>query len=158
MKSKTAFSLYIPRPIRFVDIYEIENWTIKIYSISVYHEFVSSEHISEAINVLRPCLRRSADYGLATYQIATLIIHEYAGGCFVVINWWTDENMLQNVVYLKRNDQSEFTLFSENGVCTCGWEMTIWWHERNACVDHVLMKNQQPDFRAYLEEHFNADV
>jgi hypothetical protein len=65
--------------------------------------------------------------------------------------------MLQNFVYLKANNAAEFVLFSDKGISTCVWEMAIWWHERNAWVKHILMKNEKPDFEAYLMEHFNGE-
>ena len=40
----------------------------------------------------------------------------------------------------------------------CVWEMAILWHERNAWVKHVLMKNENPDFEGYLNEQLNQDI
>ncbi len=143
---------YQPRPIRFVELFEVENWTIKIYSISIVNELVSAENLHHAKANLQAWLEKSKAYDLETYNIATLILHEGKEGCFAIINWWIDDNMLQNFVYLKPNGENEYRLYSQDGMATCVWEMEIWWHERNAWVKHVLMKNEKPDFESYLKE------
>ena len=150
-------NMYKPRPIRFLEVFQHEDWAIKIYSISSKKEQVNVQDLALAKNNLEAWLQESKAYNLETYNIATLILHEFDGGCFAIVNWWTDENMLQNFVYLKANNTAEFAPFSDKGISTCVWEMAIWWHERNAWVKHVLMKNEKPDFKAYLMEHLNGE-
>ena len=67
--------------------------------------------------------------------------------------------MLQHYVYLANNKQPEqFKLFSNNGIITCVWESAVIWFERNAWIKHVLMKNENPNFKSYLQEYLNQDV
>ena len=148
---------YSPRPIRFMEVFQHNGWAIKIYSISSIKELVNAEDVAVAKKNLNVWLRQSKAYNLATYKIATLILHEFNEGCFAIVNWWTDENMLQNFVFLKANNAADFVLFSDKGISTCVWEMAIWWHERNAWVKHILMKHEKPDFSAYLMEHLNGE-
>ncbi|NOT36248.1 MAG: hypothetical protein HOP11_02595 [Saprospiraceae bacterium] len=149
---------YISRPIRFIELFQWNEWKIKIYSISIHNEIVSTENIQQAKLNVEKWLQTSNIYNLQTYSIATLIIHEGKEGCFAIINWWIDENMLQNFVYLKKSSEKEFALFSDNGIVTCVWELAIWWHERNAWVKHVLMNNKNPDVKAYLNDSLNHDL
>jgi hypothetical protein len=149
---------YQSRPIRFLECYQHQEWTLKIYSISSKKSRVNEEDVILAKTYLEVWLQQCVAYKLETYKIATLILHEFKEGCFAVINWWTDENMLQNFVYLKQNNTNEFVLYSDRGMASCVWEMAIWWHERNAWVKHVLMQSENPDFEAYLLEQFNADI
>jgi len=148
---------YKPRPIRFLEVFQHKDWTIKVYSISSKKEQVNAQDVALAKSNLEVWLQQSNLYNLETYKIATLILHEFNGGCFAIVNWWTDENMLQNFVYLKANNTEEFVIYSDNGISTCVWEMSIWWHERNAWVKHILMKSEKPDFETYLKEHLNGD-
>jgi hypothetical protein len=150
-------SAYQQRPVRFVEIYQHNDWQIKLYSISVKNEYVSEENVQKAKCHLESWLLKSSIHDLETYKIATLILHEGKEGCFAIINWWIDENMLQNFVYLAE-DGRDYELFSANGITTCIWEMAILWFERNAWVKHVLMKNENPDFNAYLNEQLNENV
>lgn len=148
---------YQERPIRFMEIYEHKDWHIKIYSITNKGEFVDGKYIDIAKAHLDNWLAQSKIYELKTYQIATLIIHEGKEGCFAILNWWIDENMLQNYVYLIDKNEN-IQLYSDNGICTCVWEMAVWWHERNAWVNHVLKKHQQPDFESYLNDQLNINI
>jgi hypothetical protein len=149
---------YQPRPIRFLELFEFQGWTIKIYSISIFNEFVGEHNVDLAKQNLSEWLKKSTAYQLETYQLATLIIHEYREGCFAIINWWTDENMLQNFVYLRRNSETEFHLFSGEGITTCVWEMAVLWHERNAWVKHILTQYDRPNVEGYLAEQLNETI
>jgi hypothetical protein len=150
---------YKARPIRFLEVYALQHWKIKIYSISVRHTLVDAEHIENAKQQLQVWLEGSKLYPLETYKIATLILHETKEGCFAIINWWIDENMLQQFVYLASNEQpTEFKIYSNNGMFVCVWEMEVLWFEKNAWVKNILMKVDNPDVEAYLNEHFNTDI
>lgn len=151
-------SAYKTRPIRFVEIYEVMNWKIKIYSISIYNEYIEQSNLTDAKSHIKEWLSKAEIYSFETYHHATLILHECSDGYFAIINWWIDENMLQNFVYLKKQKETAFQLFSQDGIATCVWEMAVWWHERNAWVKHVLMKHDKPDFEAYLNDQLNTDI
>jgi hypothetical protein len=156
MKFKTP---YRPRPIRFLEIHQHDDWRIKIYSISACSERVHPQTIQYAKLQLPTWMMQSQHYPLDTYQVATLILHEGKEGCFAIINWWIDENMLQQFVYLASyNNPSHFEIYSDKGIITCVWEMAVLWFERNAWVEHVLKKAPDPDFDSYLQQHLNADV
>jgi hypothetical protein len=149
---------YNTRPIRFLEIYQWNDWKIKMYSISVRHTLVDAQNIETAKQLLTVWLEDSKLYPLEIYKVATLILHEGKEGCFAIINWWIDENMLQQFVYLATNEHpTEFTLYSNNGIFTCVWEMTVLWFERNAWVEHVLKKADNPDFEGYLKAQLNED-
>lgn len=153
-----VFNPYKSRPIRFIEVFQYKNWYIKLYSISIFQEHVKDENIQLAKSYLKKWLLRATDYNLETYNIANLILHEFKDGCFAIINWWTDENMLQSFVYLKKNNVQHFEIYSNNGINTCVWEMAIWWHERNAWIKHILSKNNNPDFESYLNDVINENI
>ncbi len=148
---------YTSRPIRFIELFKQEDWTIKLYSISDRQEFVSPAYIVQAKQNLNSWLQKSKITPLEIYKIATLIFHECKDGCFAVINWWIDDNMLQHYVYLAKSASEKFEEFSSrNGISTCAWELSILWFERNAWVKYVLTTGK-PNFEAYLNEHLNED-
>ncbi len=151
-------SAYSPRPVRFIELYEINSWRIKIYSISLKAETVSERTIKHAKKNIIEWLKKTENCNLPTYKIATLILHEGKEGCFAIINWWIDENMLQLFVYLASTENPDgFKLFSNNGIITCVWELEILWFERNAWIKHVLSKHENPDIKNYLLEKLNKD-
>ncbi|MFT3908292.1 MAG: hypothetical protein QM737_02615 [Ferruginibacter sp.] len=151
---------YKTRPVRFIDILKHDGWQIKLYSISIKNDIVDLQTIEYAKLQLTTWLRNSSLYPLPNYKVATLILHEGKEGCFAIINWWIDENMLQQFVYLATNDQpTQFNLYSDKGIITCVWEMAVLWFERNAWVETVLMHPGNPDaINNYLGKHLNAIV
>ncbi len=149
---------YQLRSIRFVELCKVRGWDIKVYSISAKQSGVCQENIKLAKDALTYGLTLSNAYGLDTYYVATLIIHEGAEACYTVLNWWTGENMLQNLVFLKRPTESVFSLYSQNGMSSCVWELAVWWHERNAWIKYVLKKYEKPDLVGYLADQLNADL
>lgn len=148
---------YKERPIRLTEVFKHKEWQIKLYSISIHNERVAEKNITLAKSRLDEWLENSKRYDLEIYQIATLILHEGKEGCFAIICWWIDENMLQLFVYLKPEGSEDFVLFSDKGMVSCVWEMAVLWHERNAWVKHIL-QSTHPDFEAYLKDHINVNV
>lgn len=153
---KTEF--YKPRPIRFLEIYACAGWRIKMYSISVKAEMVTAEAITEAKKQLPGWLENSKITALKNYQIATLILHEGKEGCFAVLSWWVDENMLQLFAYLRLYGERQFHLLSDKGIVSCVWEMAILCFERNAWVEQILKRGKNPDFENYLQQQLQTDI
>lgn len=154
----TITNAYKSRPIRFIEILEVENWYVKVYSISVFNTYASESKIQKAKKSVGEWLGKATLQSRITYQIATLIIHKCQSECFAIIQWWVDENMLENHVYRAQHDADPFTIFEGNNLVTCVWEMAVWWFERNAWIEHILKKAHKPDFVSYLDEHLNQDV
>lgn len=150
---------YKPRPVRFLELYNHRDWQIKIYSISAKNETVSTEIVGYAKRNLAGMLEKDAIENLETYNTAILILHEGREGYFIIISWWIGENLLRHYVYSAPiENPSVFTLYSNNGIITCIWEMAVLWFERNAWVEHVLKKPRSPDIESYLSSRLNADV
>lgn len=151
---------YAPRPVRYLGLEEVAGWRIKTYSISVKAERVEEHVVAHVRTCLPNWLEKHSAYLLDTYGIATLILHEGREGCFAILSWWIDSNMLQTSVYLAMDPaRRDFRLFSDRGVFTCVWELAIHWFERNAWVNDVLARLDDPNGpEHYLARHFNADV
>jgi hypothetical protein len=149
---------YQTRPIRFLEIYDCEGWQVKIYSISTKSEFVSDEQLGLAKGQLPNWLQKSNTTALETYRIATFIVHEAKEGCFAVLSWWIDENMLQLFAYLRLYGAPDFKLYSGNGIVCCVWEMAVLCFERTAWTEYVLKRHGNPDFKTYLQQQLHTDI
>lgn len=150
---------YQERAVRFLGISICQRWKIKLYSISVHQEVVDTRWVNRAMRLLPKWLENSTNFPLETYRMATLILHEGREGCFAIVSWWVDENMLQLHVYQSLyNGDEEFRLISDQGLVSCVWEMAILWHERNAWVTHVLQKADSPDFDGYMSDVLNGKI
>jgi len=148
---------YKPRTIKFIEIIEYTHWQFKLYGITMQEETLSQALIDEAKQQLPYWIKNSKLTNLSTHGLGTLILHKGKEGCFAIINWWIDENMLQHFVYLKQATNN-FELYSANGIITCVWELAVLWHERNAWVMHVLEKYEHPDKVAYLNQQLNITL
>ncbi len=153
-----SFTAYEQRQVRFLELMTVGDWHIKLYSITSKKETLSETYIEKVKKELPTWLSLSETNFLEKYHIGTLLLHECKEGCFAVINWWVDENMLQHYVFLAQGESDSFHLYSTNGIVTCVWELAVIGFERNAWVKHVLLKNNEPDFTSYLNERLNAIV
>ena len=151
---------YAPRPVRYLGLEHCDGWRIKTYSISVKSERVDEGVVALVRSLLPAWLAQHTAYPLDSYRIASLILHEGREGCFAILSWWIDSNMLQTQVYLATDPgRRHFHLFSDRGIFTCVWEMAVHWHERNAWVRHVLSGPQDASsLDRYLSDHFNSDT
>lgn len=150
---------YQPRPIRPLGLFKHDDWTVKSYSISAKQKVVDQSHVNFAITNLSTWLKNSKNYPLPTYKVATLIVHEGREGIFTLVNWWIDENMLQNHVYFSSYDAPQkFIDYSKKGITACVWELAVIIHERAAWIDHVLKRASNPDVKGYLNSWLNDDV
>lgn len=154
----SVISPYKTRPIRFLELYRHKDWQVKVYSISMKTEYVQNKFTDLAKRCLSEWLQQITNYPLETYKIATLILHECKEGCFAIINWWIDENMLQQFVYLASREKPEvYKLYSDKGMVSCVWELEVLWFERNAWLHYVLANAPNPNYTLYLEQHLNKD-
>ena len=153
---------YKKRRIRFLELYAVNSWVFKMYSItSGQSEVVSEQQVTFVKENPSEWLEKSTQYALTTYNVGNVIIHEGKEGCFAIINWRIDENMLRHFVYLATKKQPHhFVLYSDNGIVSFVWEMAVLWFERNAWVNNVLSSGSINDvvINKYLNCQLNADV
>lgn len=145
---------YTPRRIDFVSVISVANWQFKVYTITVNQNFQSEDVLQQAIKNLAQWINAAAKYPLPNYKVGCLIVHEGQGSIFSLVNWWVDENMLQNHVYRTTYNQPlKFEPFSAGGIQCCVWELEVMWYERNTWIKHVLRPGE-PDFNAYLSSPY----
>lgn len=149
---------YAKRRVRRLSLIKHGDWNLEIYSISIKNSLVSEELV-EAVKVQLPQWLRHIDAFSPNYKIGALIIHEGQDGIYILLNWWTDENLMRNQVYFSTYQEPErFIDLSERRVMACVWELAILWHERNSWVANVLKKNTNPDTSTYLHDFLNKEI
>ncbi len=152
------FTPYSERTIQFVKVDTHENWRIKVYTITRQNSSIDALTWVQIKSHLTGWLEKCHAYKLPVYQIATMIVHAGVDACYVLINWWTGENMLQNYVYIKKDQDADFSLYSGDGMTACVWELAVIWHERNAWIKHILMQPEHPQFEQYLlDTHISVE-
>ncbi|MDZ8119499.1 hypothetical protein [Pontiella agarivorans] len=149
---------YRPRPIRFLDHWEIGEWRLKAYSITYTEAPLDSILVKAARHVITERLKKSAS-GTKHYGVGFAGIHQGKTGNFVFVDWWADENELNHHVYVSRSDcPSELEYMTPTGLAACTWDLYLIGHERRAWVEFVLMQASNPDLAGYLMATMNAKI
>lgn len=149
---------YAPRPIRFVELWKIADWRLKVYSIVYGGERLDSVLVGAARRVTEHRLTANAE---ATNHcgVGFVGIHQGKTGNFVFVDWWADENELHHHVYVSPSDRpAELEYMTPTGLAACAWDLFLIGHERDAWVRHVLQQASAPDVDGYLAAQLNKDV
>lgn len=149
-------TIYRSRKIQFRETVEIENWKIKIYSISKHGDFNFPEFYKNVIYKLPIWLKQNNGFNDQHSYIGFLILHAGTEGIFSLINWWVDLYMLNTNIYFTEYDKLDiFKKISGNGLAPCIWEFEVINYERMAWTKQILKKIPNPDFDTYLASNFN---
>ncbi|QHI34669.1 hypothetical protein IMCC3317_00120 [Kordia antarctica] len=148
-----------PRTISFVEVVIIDNWKIKVYTISREDEFNHPEFYKKAIAQLPNWLQKENSFNANHNNVGFLILHACKEGIISIVNWWVGENMLNTHVFLtEKIEEIEFTLISGDGIAPCIWELEIINFERLSWLKHILKQHENPNYTAYLEDHINTKL
>lgn len=147
---------YRPRPIRFVELWEKAGWKWKVYGISTKNEYPAPQHIAlgkkTAVEQLHQITVQTE-----IYSIGFIIIHETKTGVFILIDYWTGENMLYSHAYYKEYGSTSVSYLTPTGLTACIWELGVINFERDAWVKHIL-QNKNIAVHQYLKEELNEDI
>ncbi len=147
-----TFEKYKPRTIHFSELFQKQEWSVKVYTISNKNRFDSLEILEKAKELLPDLLLEAAESTLAVYKKAFLIVHEGREGVWILLSWWTGGEMLRTKVLFAAFEHPIVIKKSpyQTNALLCVWELEVFAHERNAWVRHVLVEN--PNFTAYLND------
>jgi len=149
---------YEPRPIRFLDLWSVEGWRLKVYGIASGRPQPRSELVTAARRIAIQQLR-SLPSGLPHYHLGFLGIHDGRTANFVFLDFWADENELHHHVFVSPTAHpDQFADVTPTGLSACVWDLRLQAFERDAWVAHVLQRSVSPDFDGYLAATLNADV
>ncbi len=149
---------YRTRPIRFLELWEIDGWKLKLYGITYTRDSLDQVLVDSARRVASRRLKESASK-TNHYGVGFVGIHQGKTGNFVFVDWWADENELHHHVYVSPSDKpSELAYMTPTGLTACAWDLYLVCHERRAWVDFVLKKASEPDLGGYLKATLSEDV
>ena len=153
------FETYKPRIIDFRELVRVDDWRVKVYTITKEKRF-SSFGTLECIKMELPRMLQVAQYSnLPTYKIAFLMVHEAREGVLILLTWWTGGEMVESKIFFSdyatpnKIEPSPF----KNKALVCIWELEVFAHERKAWIEHVLSKAKNPDINAYLNSHLKQE-
>lgn len=149
-----TFEKYQQRKIVFEQLIEVNDWSIKVYSITHQHRFSAMPVLHKALEEIPHWLPLSSP--LPLYHLSFLIVHEAREGIWILFNWWTGGEMLETQVYFSKNTTNiKFTpsIYTPKSL-VCVWELEVIFHERKAWIKHVLSDPKNYNFKNYLTDNY----
>ncbi len=151
-------SVYQKRAIRFLELVQQDNWTLKVYGISATGEFPAAQIVSAAKALAFQRLPQPAITDNC-YGAAFLIVHQGADANWILLDWWVDECILQHHVYTSPlDDPQTLRYISPTGILACVWELAVHSFERQAWIDTVLANPAGPNPDAYFAAQLNDNL
>lgn len=149
---------YEPRPIRFLGLWEIDGWQIKLYGIAWSRPKPRPQLVTAAQHVAALQLRRLPG-DLQHYYLGFLGVHDGRSSSFVFLDFWANENELHHHVFVSPTAlPDQLTYVTPTGLSACVWDLRLQAFERDAWVTHVLQRSEAPDFDGYRKATLNTDV
>lgn len=149
---------YQPRPIRFLGLWPMDGWRVKVYGIAHARPLPRPELVAAAKAVAARRLR-ALPPALPHYRVGFLGVHDGRTANFVFLDVWADENELYHHAYVSPTaEPGRLTYVTPTGLSACVWDMRLQAFERDAWVTHVLRRDPSPDLDGYLADTLDADV
>jgi hypothetical protein len=148
---------YQPRPIRFLELWQVDDWRLKVYGIAHGRPEPRTELIGAAKAIATQRLR-SLPEGSGHYHVGFLGVHDGRTSNFVFLDYWADEDELHHHVFVTPDIQvQQFSYATPTGLSACVWDLRLQSFERDAWVTHILKRSAAPDFEGYLGATLSGD-
>lgn len=149
---------YKPRPIRYLGLWSLDSWRLKVYGIAYNKSEPSLTLVDSARHIAQERIELSTAHA-NHYNVGFIGIHEGKTGNFVFIDWWADENELHHHIYTSPSERpQELTYMTPTGLAACTWDLSVMAFEREAWVKSMLKQYPEPDLEAYLNTILNSDI
>lgn len=150
---------YRSRPIKFKETIEINDWRIKVYTITKGENFYHPEFYKSVKEKLPGWLSLKNSFNNDNNNIGFLILHSGNEGVFSVMNWWVGENMLNTHIFFSDyQSEGNFKKISGDGLAPCVWELEVIYHEKKSWTENVLKKLPDADYDTYILDTINTNV
>lgn len=149
---------YAKREIKFLQFWQLEDWKFKVYAITHAQRPMpngDSPLVKASLDIAQQRIRKveqSEHHGAGF-----LIIHQGRDANFLLLDWWTDENILHQDLYTsKLSTPLSFVNITSSGLMACVWEMQVQSFERDAWISYVLNAPSLADLDAYFGQQLNG--
>lgn len=144
---------YSPRSIRFREVREHRGWRIKVYGIRYGDAPLDWPVYEEGLQLVFDLLPEpavTADRPGVGFSLA----HQGRGVHYLTVNWWDLENELFTQVRVCGFGAGQAWREPTPGEYACVWDLQVIAFERDAYVECVLARPEDPDLEGYLARHF----
>jgi hypothetical protein len=149
---------YRPRPVTPLGLWESEGWIVKAYGITYQgggeprHEIVSAAK-EIALAALPKPAQSDGRYGLGF-----AIVHEGQDACWLLLDWWTDECIIEQQMFSAPLDNPLAFEPVARPPVGCVWELAVHAFERDVWVETILTHPEKPDIDGYLARRLAGPV
>ncbi|MEN0005695.1 MAG: hypothetical protein AAF798_16215 [Bacteroidota bacterium] len=155
----STFRAYRDRTIAFQSVETIEDWHIKVYTISYQPTFGATVILAKAKQLLPQWISKAQATTLPAHKLGFLIVHEGSDGTWMLFYWWTGGEMLGNQLFFAPTDQPQHIEANPHPFgLVCIWELEIIQHERQAWIRHVLAQAAMPNINDYLQDYLSKQA
>jgi hypothetical protein len=148
------FAAYAERLVRFIGIWEMNGWKLKVYGISATRDLSDKDTVSA---VMIEGGRRMAetvftrDPTTNSYGLGYVILHEGLLANWLLLDWWADEIQIRHQLYKSGSaDPAAFERVTSD-LIACIWELRVVGFEREAWIKTMLKSPTRPDVQRYLD-------
>jgi hypothetical protein len=149
---------YQPRPIRFLELWQVADWRLKVYGIAYQRPLPRPELVAAAKKAAHAQLSQVCnDY--EHYGVGFLGVHDGRESNFVFVNFWADENELHHHIYVSPQAKpARLVEVTASGLLACVWDLRVICFERQSWIDSMLRNPDGPNLEQYLACRLNEDV
>ena len=149
---------YQRRPLRFLELWAVDDWRLKVIGITYGRETPGAELIDAAKRTARDYLRDNTTRH-AHYHVGFLGVHDGRGENQVFLDRWINENELMHAYWVSsKPDPTRLVVPDADHNSVCVWDLAVQCFERQAWVECVLDNPRGPDVEAYLARRIRADL
>ena len=155
----STFDPNAKRPVRFLRLWTLDSWQIKVYGITFGGEIPDEALVSAAKRASALIFEEWQDEidGFSPTHLGFLGIHQGNGFSVVFPCCWANENEFFNQVLTAPLDQPE-ALAPDPKRTACIYDIALISFERDAFVKTMLRNADGPDREAYLDIVMNSKV
>lgn len=151
--------MYQPRAIDFKEILTIDDWKIKVYTITKDKNQITTKVFEAVKSELPDWLSLKNSFNHQHDKIGFLILHFGTEGIFSIINWWVGQNMLNTHIFFSDYSNPEFfNKISGDGLAPCIWELEVINFEKKSWTENILKQQPSPKYEKYIEDNFSIII
>lgn len=134
-----------------LELTQIAFWQLKVYAISASGEDLPSEVYPAALAHVRNELRERplllSDTPKQPHSF--MILHQGTEALWLLLDLCVEDILHHHTYRAALDAPTEFVSAMEHGAAACAWELEVIQHERDAWVEQVLVRPENPDLERY---------
>lgn len=147
------FAPYEKRAVTFVELWQQNEWQVKIYHVG--NKPLSDILLHSCHTILPESLPQPAQTK-DRYGVGFVVVHQGVMANWLLINWWGHEDIIHQKIYHSPTDQPNKIMHVEDkSIMTCIHEMEVYEFERQAWISHVLNQRGVVNFEPYLAQRLS---